>query len=118
MKDIKESLNLLLEMKSSWEQSFTECKILREANVDLHARVTKIKKENKTINSHVRQLEDKFLEGNVIFQGIPDSVTESSETTKEKVLAAISHTIGGETQELKKDQARKILQGNIHNVYL
>ena len=108
MKDIEESLNLLLEMKSSWEQSLTECKNLHEANADLHARVTKIEKENKTLNSHLRQLEDKLLEGNVIFQGIPDSVWESLETTKEKVLLAISHMIGGETQELKMDQARKI----------
>ena len=101
MKDIKESLNLLLEMKSSWEQSFTECKNLGEANVDLHARVTKIKKENKTINSHACQLEDKLLEGNVIFQGIPDSVWESSETTKEKVLAAISHRLEEKPKNLK-----------------
>ena len=54
MKDINDSLNLLLEMKFSWEQSLTECKNLCEANAELHARVSKVEKENKTLNTRVR----------------------------------------------------------------
>ena len=108
MKDIKDSLNLLLEMKTSWEQSLTDCKNLCDTNTELHARVAKVENENKSLNTHVCQLEDKLLEGNVIFQGIPDLLWESTDMTKEKVLAAISHTIGGESQEEKMDQAQKI----------
>ena len=76
---------------------------LQEANTELHARVTKVEKENRSLNNRVCQLEDKLLEGNVVVQGVPDSIWESTETTKEKILAAISHTIGGDTQEEKMD---------------
>ena len=60
-----------------------------------------MEKENRFLNNQVRQLKDKLLGGNIVFQGVPDSITESTETTKEKIQAAISHTIGGDTQEEK-----------------
>ena len=53
-------------------------------------------------------MKDKLLESNVIFQGVPDSIWEPAETTKEKVLAVISHAISGDTQEDKMDQVRKM----------
>ena len=56
----------------------------------------------------MRHLEDKLLEGNIILQGIPDVVWEPSETTKEKVLSAIAHTISGNSHEDKMEQARRI----------
>ena len=72
-------------------------------------KVSSERKENQTIEFfHNAFIEDKLLEGNVVFQGIPDSLWESSGATKEKILSAIAHTISGETEESKMDQARKI----------
>ena len=85
-----------------------ECNAIRGLNSELNARIVKVENENKLLTNKVRQLEDKLLEGNVIFQGVPDSIWEPSETTKEKILAAITHTISGETFEAKMDQAKRI----------
>ena len=56
----------------------------------------------------MQSLEDKLLEGNIVFQGVPESLWEASETTKEKILTAISHTISGDSQEDKMQQAHQI----------
>ena len=105
---LKDGLNLLLEMRDSWETGLQKCNTLLTENKQLHARVEKVEKENKALNNRVRTLEDKLLEANVIFQGVPDSIWEPMETMKEKILTAISHTISGSSVEEKMDQARKI----------
>ena len=91
-----------------WEEDRQEWTRLRTANEELHVKINKVETENKNLSTRVRILEDKLMEGNVVLQGIPDSLWEPGETTKEKVLTAIAHTIGGENFEEKMDQARKI----------
>ena len=44
----------------------------------------------------------------MILQGIPDALWEPADSTKEKVLMAISHTISGTSHKDKMDKARKI----------
>ena len=82
-----------------------ECNNLRNKNTELHSRINNVEKDNCILNNRVCQLEDKLLEGNIIFQGILDSIWEPMETTNEKLLTAISHTISDDTQEVKMDQA-------------
>ena len=84
-----------------------ECNNLRNENTELHARINKVEKDNCILNNRICQLEDKLLEGNIIFQGVLDSIWEPMETMKEKILTAISHTISGDSQEAKMDQAQK-----------
>ena len=48
------------------------------------------------------------MEGNVIFQGVPETIWEPSDTTKEKILTAISHTISGDTAKDRMDQASSV----------
>ena len=105
---LKESINILLEIKTAWELSLKDCNALRNQNYELNARITKVENENKQLNDRVQHLEDKLLECNVVFQGVPDSVWEPMETTREKILTAISHTISGESHEQKMEQARNI----------
>ena len=105
---IKTSLDILLEVKSAWETSLKECQEMKSENQELCTRIERVEIENKKLSDKVSHLEDKLLEGNVIFQGIPESMWKPSETTKEKVLSAISHTISGETLESRMNQARQI----------
>ena len=112
MKDLinplQDSINMLLEINKQWEHSLKECNELKQQNLELNTKMCKIENDNKLLNQRVQQLEDKLLEGNVMFQGIPDSLWEPSETTKEKVFSAIAHTISGDKEESKMDQAWKI----------
>ena len=105
---LKASLEILLEFKNIWETSFKECQEIRTKNSELQKRIEKVEQKKKCLNNKFNLLEDKLLEGNIIFQGIPESLWEPSTTTKEKVLTAISHTISSSDQEDKMNQVRGI----------
>ena len=105
---LKAGLELLLEVKGAREEGLRECQLVKEKNTELQARVERVKNENRKLSNKVNELEDKLLEGNIIFQGILEQLWEPSNTTKEKVLNAISHTISGDTVEDRMDQACKI----------
>ena len=113
---LKASIDILLELKTAWELSMQECMTLQNQNNQLHSRITKVETDNKLLNVRVQHLKDKLLESNIVFQGIPNTLWEPMETTREKILTAISHTISGENQEQKMDQARKIPIKEIHRV--
>ena len=84
--------------------------------MELNQRITKVENDNRHLTEKVRKLEDKMLEGNVIFQGIPDSTWEPSTTTKEKVLTALAHTISGTSMEDKLEQAGRIPIKNVSRI--
>ena len=105
---LKASLDVLLEMKSTWEIGLKECQSARNQNLELKQRIDSVERENIWLNLKVQTLEDKLLEGNIVFQGVPESLWEASETTKEKILNAISHTISGDNHEDKLQQAHQI----------
>ena len=65
---LKERINLLLKIKNSWESGLKECNALRSINTELNARINKVENDKKLLNIRVHQLEDKLLEGNVVFQ--------------------------------------------------
>ena len=98
----------MLQIKEGWETSLKECQDIKCKNLELQHRIERIEEDNKRLNQKVHQLEDKLLEGNIIFQGIPEQLWEASEVTKEKVLTAVSHTISGTNQEDQTQQARMI----------
>ena len=105
---LKASLELLLEGKSAWEEGLQECQVVKIKNTELQVRVEKVEEENRKLNHKINELEDKLLEGNIIFHGIPEQLWEPSNTTKEKVLSAISHTISGTDAEDCMAQAHQI----------
>ena len=95
-------------MKSTWEIGLKECQTTRNQNFKSKQRIDNVERENIRLHLKVQTLEDKLIEGNIVFQGVPESLWEASETTKEKILIAISHTISGDNQEDKMQQARQI----------
>ena len=105
---LKASIDALLQIKQAWEEGIKECRTLQQLNIKLSTRIEKVEGDNKQLQDRVRHLEDKLLEGNVIMQGIPDTLWEPWESTKEKVLSAISHTISGNAHEDKMEQAHRI----------
>ena len=105
---LKASLELLLEVKNAWEEGLHECKIVKTKNTELQVRVEKVEEENRKLSHKINELEDKLLEGNIIFQRIPEQLWEPLNTTKKKVLSAISHTISGTDAEDRMAQARQI----------
>ena len=105
---IKASLDILLEVKAACEIGLEERNAVRLENSELRMRIEKVETENRKLNNKVSRLEDKLLEGNVIFQGVPESMWEPASTTKEKVLTALSNTISGDTFENRMDQAKQI----------
>ena len=99
---------MLLQIKEAWETRLKECQEIKCKNMELQHHIEKIEEDNKRLTSKVHQLEDRLLEGNIIFQGIPEQLWEASEVTKEKVVTAVSHTISGTSQEDQMQQARMI----------
>ena len=106
--DIKKIIEPLQDNIKEMLLGLRECQNLRKENDDLQRRVKAVEADNIKLHHRVSHLEDKLLEGNVIINGIPESLWENSSTTKEKVLRAISNTISGENDEDKMNQARNI----------
>ena len=105
---LKASISALLQIKEAWKIGLKECQDIKCKNLELQHRIERIEEDNKCLNQKVHQLKDKLLEGNIIFQGIPEQLWEASEVTKEKVLTAVLHTISGTSQEDRMQQARII----------
>ena len=107
----QDMLNIIAPLQASIKdliEGLKECQLLKIENRELLSRVRKVETDNKNLCAKVQHLEDKLLEGNIIFQGIPESLWEPSSTTKEKVLTAIANTISGNGHEDKMNQARNI----------
>ena len=77
-------------------------------NNDLQHKVNKVEQDNIKLNTKVQQLEDKLLEENLVFQGIPETLWETHNSTKEKIVLAISHIVSGENSVDRLNQARNI----------
>ena len=107
----QDMLNIIAPLQASIKdlvEGLKECQLIGLENKELHTRLRKVETDNKNLRTKVQHLEDKLLEGNIIFQGIPETLWEPSSTTKEKVLTAIANTISGENHEDKMNQARNI----------
>ena len=107
----QDMLNIIAPLQASIRdlvEGLKECQQIGLENKDLHTQLRKVEMDNKNLKAKVQHLEDKLLEGNIIFQGIPETLWEPSSSTKEKVLSAIANTIGGENYEDKMNQARNI----------
>ena len=113
---LKASIDALLQIKGAWETGLKECQEIKCKNMELQHRIAKIEEDNKRLTSKVHQLEDRLLEGNIIFQGIPEQLWEAYEVTKEKVLTAVSHTISGTSQEDRMQQARMIPTKDVQRI--
>ena len=71
-------------------------------------RVRKLEKKNTKLGNRLKHLEDKLLENNIVFQGIPESTWESEEVCKEKIIQVISVLLNRNTPAEKLEGARNI----------
>ena len=58
--------------------------------------------KHKKLKDRLNQIEDQLLEGNLIFQGLPETEFDDNDDAKVKIIKAMSMTIPGETDEVKK----------------
>ena len=106
--DFQELITPLKDSIKELIEGLKECQELRMMNNDLQHRVNKVEQDNIKLNNKVQQLEDKLLEGNLVFQGIPETLWETHNSTKEKIVLAISHIISGEDLDDRLNQAWNI----------
>ena len=78
----KANINALLQIKQAWEVGIKECKTLQQLNSTLTMWLVKVEDDNTQLQYRVRHLENKPLEGNVILQGILDTLWAPSDCTK------------------------------------
>ena len=72
--DFEELITPLKDSIKELIEGLRECQELRLMNNDLQHRVYKVEQDNVKLNNKVQQLEDKLLEGNLVFQGIPETL--------------------------------------------
>ena len=105
---LKERMTRLEKSHESLELKGESIVTIQQENLKLREDCNNMMKENKHLKERLDRIEDKMRSNNIILHGIEDQVWESYDTTKEKVLLAISHTALGDTVEEKLDKTRKI----------
>ena len=61
--------------------------------------------KHKKLEDRLNQIEDQLLEGNLIFQGLPETEFDDNDDAQVKIIKAMSMTMQGETEEVKKTKA-------------
>ena len=105
---LKESIDVLLQIKNAWESGIQECAKVKLKNEKLNKHVTQVECKNRRLTEKIRTMEDKMMEACIVLTGIPEDTWETEGTTREKVITAISHTITGTNHEDRVQQARNI----------
>ena len=61
--------------------------------------------KHKKLENRLNLIEDQLLERNLIFQGLPESEFDDNDDAKVKIIKAMSLTMQGNTEEMKKTKA-------------
>ena len=61
--------------------------------------------KHKKLEDRLNLIEDQLLERNLIFQGLPETEFEDNDDAKIKIIKAMSSTMQGDTEEMKKTKA-------------
>ena len=86
----------------------SKIKRLETDNWKLNAEVKTLKQELKDVNKHIIDLENKSLDKNLIFHGIPEDQGTEREDIASKVYQEISPTINRETENERLQVASQI----------
>ena len=95
-----------MELKLDTQQE--DLRQLCSTNTVLENRVKKMENQNRNLVRRIQKLEDKFLQNNVILQGISESVWESEENCIEKVRMTLANIVQRETYAEKIKVAKGI----------
>ena len=108
LKPIQETLARMTKVKEKFEQHESKIKRLETDNWKLNAEVKTLKQELKDVNKHITDLENKSLDKNLIFHGIPEDQGTGREDLSSKVYQEISPTINRETETERLQVASEI----------
>ena len=61
--------------------------------------------KHKKLEDRLNLIEDQLLERNLIFQGLPETEFGDNDDAKVKIIKAMSSTMQGNTEEMKKTKA-------------
>ena len=95
-----------LETKLDTQQE--DLKQLRSTNTVLENRIKRMENQNRDLIKRIQKREDKFLQNNVVLQGISESAWESEENCNEKVRMTLPNIVQCNTYAEKINIARGI----------
>ena len=81
---------------------------LKQENTSLESKVGKLEQANSKLSTWLKTLEDRLLEHNIVFQGVPESTWESEEVCREKIIDIISVFLAKEWHTDQIEAARNI----------
>ena len=108
LRPIQESIENLLVMKTNLESQEGKITRLKQENIKLSSEIHHLKSEVSQVQKKLIQLEDRSLECNLIFQGIPETIPEDENARVEKIYRVISATISRDTPEERLQLAREV----------
>ena len=108
LKPIQETLARMTKVKEKVEQHESKIKHLETDNWKLNAEVKTLKQELKDVNKRITDLENKSLDKNLIFHGIPEDQGTEREDLASKIYQEISPTINREMETERLQVASEI----------
>ena len=108
LKPIQETLARMTRVKEKVERHESKIKRLETDNWKLKAEVKTLKQELKDVNKRIIDLENKSLDKNLIFHGIPEDQGIEREDIVSKIYQEISPTINRETDNERLQVASEI----------
>ena len=109
LEPINNNIKSLLETAKVTEKNTVEISNLKKENFLLKTKCLKLEQEQKHIKDRLDRMENNQLDNNLIIHGVPEpTALEYPETRYEKVISYLSHTMNGESEPEKKNQARNL----------
>ena len=109
---IKEMITPIeLGMKSlhaEWNDHKEEIRRLQDDNQRLNQRLLHVEKSNRDLLDRIQQLEDQQVENNILFSGVQESMWESNEVCKEKIVMILARLVKCERWEDQLKIAKNI----------
>lgn len=79
IKPIQDSTDNLLVLKTNMEMQEGRITQIKQENMKLNNELNQLKSEKSNFHQKINQLEDRFLERNLIFQGITEALSDDEE---------------------------------------
>ena len=109
LEPINNKINSLLETAKITERNTVEISNLKRENYLLKTKCQKLEQEQKHIKERLDKMENTQLDNNLIIHGVPEPTAwEYPEMRNAKVVTYLSHTMNGENESEKMNQARNL----------
>ena len=106
LQPIKDSIDKIVSSSAQIESHDNEIKRLNTENSALRTQVSELQHDMTSIKTRLNQMENKFLECNLIFRGVDESHNETEEVIKDKIHRIISETFNYHDEQNRLAAAR------------